>query len=152
MHALDAQVIFFVDHQADLLVRIDHHAAGALRFGMFAADELPFDQKLPIDAVQIADVDVRQLAGRFANFQHAVAQDSFDIGAILLRGAADEGELGQIARQANARAHDDIGLGAAAAKPFADRVGQVVQFHGRKIRGSKFEVRVLMINPTRSPR
>ena len=52
-------MIFLVDHQADLLARIDDHAAGALRFGVFAADELPLDQKLPIEPVQIADVDIR---------------------------------------------------------------------------------------------
>ncbi len=63
MHALDAEMIFLVDHQADLLAAVDGHAAGALAFGMFAADQLPLDQKLPVDAFQLADVDILQLAG-----------------------------------------------------------------------------------------
>ena len=115
VHALDAQMIFLVDHQTDLLVRIDDHAAGPLGFGMFPADKLPLDEKLPIDAVQIADVHIRQLAGRFANFQNAIAQNALDIGPILIAGAADERKFGQVAGQPNARAHHDIGLRAATA-------------------------------------
>ena len=67
MH-LHPQVIFLVDHQADLLALVDGHAAGAFGLGMLAADELPLDQELPIDAVQRADVDVAQFAREPASF------------------------------------------------------------------------------------
>ena len=62
LHDLDPQVILFVDHHADLLARVDGHAAGALGLGMLAADELPLDQELAVDRFQRADVDVDQLA------------------------------------------------------------------------------------------
>ncbi len=74
----------FVDHQADALVWIDHDAACALRLGMFATDELALDQKLTVEAIEVADIDVKQLARGLANFQHAVAEQLFDIGAILI--------------------------------------------------------------------
>jgi hypothetical protein len=97
---------------------------------MFPANELPFDEELAIDAIQIADVHIEQLARRVTDAQNPIAQQAFDIRSILFRSAADKGELGQIARQTNARAHHDIGLGAATAEPFAGRVGKVVKFHG----------------------
>ena len=46
----------------NLLALVDGHAAGALAFGVFAADELPLDEELAIDALQLVDVDVEQLA------------------------------------------------------------------------------------------
>ena len=58
VHALNAQMIFFVDHQANLLARIDHHAPRALRVGMFAANELPLHEELPINLVQAAHVHI----------------------------------------------------------------------------------------------
>jgi hypothetical protein len=51
------------------------------------------------------------------------------LGAILIRRAADERKLSQVPRQANARAHHDISLRPTAAKPFADRIGQVIKYH-----------------------
>ena len=41
------------------------------------------------------------------------------LGAVLRRGPADEGEVGQIPRQADAAADDDVGLRAGAAQPLA---------------------------------
>ena len=48
-----------------------------------------------------------------------VVEDALDLHAVLRRGPADEGKLGQVPRQADAAADDDVGLGAVAAKPFA---------------------------------
>ena len=52
VHDLDAQMIFFVHHQTELLVGIDGHAARPLPFREFTADELSFNQELPIDGWQ----------------------------------------------------------------------------------------------------
>ena len=38
VHHLDPQMIFLIDHQADLLVTVDGHAAGPFAIGVFAAD------------------------------------------------------------------------------------------------------------------
>ena len=120
VHHLDAQMVLLVDHQADLLVAVDGHAAGALAFGMFAADQLPLDEELAVDALQLVDVDVLELA-RLLHLQHAVAEHVLDLGAVGLAGAADEGKLGQVAGQADAAADDDVALGAGAPQPFAAR-------------------------------
>ena len=62
--------------------------------------------------------------------QDPLVQDLLDPRAVLRRGAADEGEVGQVPRQADAAADDDVGLGAGAPQPLAAAVGQVVQLHG----------------------
>ena len=46
-------------------------------------------------------------------------QDLLDLRAVLGRGPADEGKVGQVAGQADAAADDDVGLGPGAAQPFA---------------------------------
>ena len=121
VHALDPQMVLLVDHQADLLLRIDQHAAGALAFGVLAADELPLDQELPVDAVQLADVDVVAARRKPAAWQSCSRSIALDLGAVVLAGPADEREIGQVAGQADAAAHDDVGLRPGAAQPFADR-------------------------------
>ena len=50
LHHLDPQVVLLVDHQAELLAAVDGHGAGALALGMFAADEVPLDEELAVDA------------------------------------------------------------------------------------------------------
>ena len=45
-----------------LLSWIDHHSTCAIRLGMFAADQLPLDEELPIDGLERAHIDVNQLA------------------------------------------------------------------------------------------
>ena len=114
----------------NLLAGIDGHAAGTLGLGVFAADQLPLDQELPIDLFQRADVDVNQLAGELAGAVQrgdAVAEDSADLVAVAVGGSGDEGKVGQVARQANAAADDDVGLRAGAAQPFAARLCQFLR-------------------------
>ena len=53
LHDLHAEVVFLVDHQAELLAAVDGHGAGALALGVLAADEVPLDEQLPIDAFQL---------------------------------------------------------------------------------------------------
>ncbi len=123
VHDLDPQVIFLVDHQADLFAAVDGHAAGSLAFGVFAADQLPLDQELPVDDLEFVDVrgtPVRRCRESDAvDLQDCFAQRRLDIGAVLLAGPADEREVRQIPGQANAAADDDVRLRSGAPQPFA---------------------------------
>jgi hypothetical protein len=53
-------MIFFIDHQAHLLHAIDGNASSPLRVGVLPADELPFDEELPVDFLEVAHIDVLQ--------------------------------------------------------------------------------------------
>ena len=128
LHHLDPQVVLLVDHQAELLAAVDGHGAGALALGVLAADQVPLDEKLTIDLFQPRQVDVQQLV-LGDDLEDPFVQDLFDPQAVLRRGAADEGEIGQVARQADAAADDDVGLGARAPQPLAAVLRQVVQLH-----------------------
>ena len=118
LHHLDAQVVLLVDHQAELLVAVDGHGAGALALGVLAADQVPLDEELAVDLLQLRQVDVEQV-GLGGDGQDPLVQDLLDLGAVLGRGPADEGEVGQVAGQADAAADDDVGLGPGAPQPFA---------------------------------
>ena len=100
--------------------------AGTFGIGVFAADELAFDEELAVDGFQRADVDVDQLAGELAllvQLFDAAAEDLADLGAVGVGRAGDEREVGQVASQADAAADDDVGLRAGAAQPFAAGLG-----------------------------
>ena len=101
-----------------LLALIEGRGAAALAFGQFAADEVPLDEQLPIDAFELVDGDVEQIV-RNLGADYAIVQHTFDLHAVLRRRPADERKLGQVPRQADAAADHDISLGAVAAKPFA---------------------------------
>src|SRR5580692_10644952 len=58
---LDAEVVLLVNHQADVLFISDADPTGAVRLGMFAADQLPLDEKLPVESLEAGDVDVAEL-------------------------------------------------------------------------------------------
>ena len=123
---LDPQMILFVDHHAHLLALVDDHGPGAFGIGMLAADELPLDQELPIDGFQRADVDVDQLAGELALLVQLLdppAEDLADLGPVGVGRAGDERKVGQVARQPDAAADDDVRLGPGAAQPFAAGFG-----------------------------
>ena len=53
-------MVFLVDHQAELFAAVDGHGPGALALGMFAADQVPLDEELAIDLLQLRQVDVEQ--------------------------------------------------------------------------------------------
>ena len=125
MH-LDPQVIFFVDHHADLLARIDGHAAGPLALGVFAADELPLDEELAVDAFQLADVDVDQLAGELARLVQLSIRSRrmlLDLGAVAVGGAAMNGKSARLRARRMRLLDDDVRLRAGAPQPFAARLG-----------------------------
>ena len=83
-----------------------------------AAGIAPLDEKLPIDALELIDIDVFQLA-RFLDREDPIAQKALDLAAIALAGAADEGKFGEVAREPYAAADDDIAFRAGAPQPFA---------------------------------
>ena len=64
VHALDSEMVFLVDHQADLLEPVDRDAPRSLGLGMLPADELPLDEELPVDLLELSDVDVFEVLAR----------------------------------------------------------------------------------------
>jgi hypothetical protein len=58
VHALDAEMILLIDHQTDLLTLVDGDSAGSFRLSMLSTDQLPLDEKLPINFIQFFDIDV----------------------------------------------------------------------------------------------
>ncbi len=131
LHHLDAQVVLLVDHQAELSRCGRWPRRG--RPALSACSRLircRSTRNWRSTASQLVDVDVEQLVG-VGDGQDRARAGCFSIcGAVLRRGPADEGEVGQVAGQADAAADDDVGLGAGAAQPFAARSSQVVEFHG----------------------
>ena len=85
--------------------------------------------------LQLRHVDVQHV-GLAGDGQDALVQDLLDLGAVLRRGPADEGEVGQVAGQADAAADDDVGLGARAPQPLAAVRGQIVEFHVQSVSSS----------------
>ena len=55
---------------------VDGHGPGALRFGVFAADQLPLDEELAVDAFQLVDVDVEQVRPTRRPAAIALVQDA----------------------------------------------------------------------------
>ena len=106
---------------------VDGHGAAALGLGVLAADQVPLDEELAVDASPARRRRRRAARSEALMRQDALAQDLLDLGAVLRRGAADEGEVGQIAGQADAAADDDVRLGAGAAQPFAAVSSQIVR-------------------------
>jgi hypothetical protein len=106
---LDAQMIFLVDHQADLLAAINGHAAGPFAFGMLAADELALDQELPIQPFEFVDVEILEMIS-IRNLHDALAQRSLDLDPIGRRGLGNERMIGQIAGQTNPAADHNVRL------------------------------------------
>ena len=128
VHALDAEVILLVDHQAHLFEPVDGDAPCALGIGMLAADQLPLDEEAPVDFLKVADVDVIELAPH-RHRRDPFAEDALGVGAVLLRRPAHERKLGEVARQTHPAAHHDVGIGPRSPEPFPDRVGERVEPH-----------------------
>ena len=126
VHHLDAQVVFLVDHDGDVLLRADGDAAGAVAAGELAGDELALDQELAVECVHGVDVEERQIEVAAIDGRLEVL---LDLRLLTTAGPAGEREIGEVARQADPGAHHDVALGASAAKPFAGGAGQIVEVH-----------------------
>ena len=121
-------MILLVDHEAHLLHAVDRHAAGALGVGMLPADQLPLHEKLAVDLLEMAHVDVFEPLAH-GHGRDPLAEEPLDVGTILLGGTAHEGVMRDVAGEPHAAAHDDVRFRAGAAKPLADRLRQRFEFH-----------------------
>src|SRR4051794_20123141 len=98
VHDLHPQMIFLIDHQADLLLHVDRNRAGPLAIGVLAADELPLNEELSVKAVEFVDLEIEQLA-RLLQLADLVAEVLFNFGAVGRAGFADERKLGEVSRE-----------------------------------------------------
>jgi len=114
---LQAQVIFFVDHDADGLGRRDGDAAWPLGVGQLAANKLPLDQELAIEREQAGEVDVFE-ARVVLEFADLLAEDLVDLVLLVGAGPAGERERRQVAGQADTAGDDDVRLRTGATQPF----------------------------------
>ena len=55
---LKPKLIFLVDHEADRLALVEGDAARPLSSGDLAANQLPFDQELPVQRTQAGHADI----------------------------------------------------------------------------------------------
>jgi hypothetical protein len=118
---LNPQMILLIDHQTQLLMSIDGDASRPGSLGMFAADELPLNQKLSIEFAQPANVNKIKRQSR-GQLQQPAPKKLLNLSPLLIRGPAHKRVLSQISGKPNAAAHDDIRLGPGALEPLADRV------------------------------
>ena len=89
---------------------------------MLAADQLPLDEELAVDAGQSATLTYNRSVVS-ADAPAPLVQRFLDLHAVLGRGPADEGEIGQVPGQADAAADHDVRLRACAAEPLAAVAG-----------------------------
>src|SRR5688572_4294390 len=104
-------MVFLVDHHADLFALIDDDGPGALSVGMFAADELAFDEELPVDGFQRAHINEDQLPGELAllvQLLDASAKNLSDLSAVGIGCPGDEREIGEIPREPDAAADHNV--------------------------------------------
>ena len=99
---------------------------GPVAVGQLAGDDLALDQELAVERAEAVDVDVGQLE---LGVRQRRAEMGLDLGLLAAAGAVGEREVGEVAGQPDARAHDDVALGAGATQPLAGRFRQVVESH-----------------------
>ena len=102
----------------DFLASVEADAAGAVGFGMFAADELPLDQKLTVEILQMRDVDVAE-APSIRNWSSRERNMSSIVTFGIVVCPVGESELRQVASQTDSAGDNDIGVGTGAARPLA---------------------------------
>ncbi len=132
---LDAEVVFFVDHDADGFIVGDGDAAGAFASGVLFGDEVSFDEHLAVDFVGFFHIDVEG-GSALGEAEEAFAAEFVEFGALEAVGFGHEGVAGDVAGKADAGGDDDFVLGSGAGEPFAGLVGEVGEFHdSRPLRG-----------------
>ena len=101
------KVVFFVDHQAELLVQINGNRSSSVAFGVLTADQLTLDKKLTINIFQLSNVentsgqrDSSYLQTSTVVFPHSRS--------IMIGAATNEGEIGEIPRKTNTTADHNI--------------------------------------------
>ena len=124
-------MVFLVDHHADGFAVGNTNAAGPLAFRQFPRNELPLDQKLPVERFELSDIEVR-LGRSERNLLHDAAQLAFDLAADPFISPAEKGVPRQIAGQSDATGHDDIRVRSASPQPFSASPRQIAQLHSRR--------------------
>lgn len=128
---LDADVVFFIDHQADVFGLIEADAARAFAFGEFAADELAFDEELTVDPFEGGDVDEGELRASLRSQAGDFPREEIDdFLTDLMIGPGEKGELGHITGKSDAAGDDDVGFRPGAPEPFAARRCHRIEIHG----------------------
>ena len=77
IHNLNAEVIFFVDHQAEFFFGMDRDRPSAVTVGVLTTNQLSFDKKLTIDLRQQFQIDVADILQLGLSLKGLV-QRSFD--------------------------------------------------------------------------
>ena len=111
-------MILFVDHHAVLFARIDGDGSRSIGIGDLAADQLSFDQELPIDLGQLFDIDVADVFPVFDRI-HSCPNRAFDTDSVFVAAAADEGKVGEVSGQPNPTADHDVRFGTGPPQPFS---------------------------------
>lgn len=128
VHHLQAQVVLFVDHDAEAFFGVEDHRPSSLRFAQLMADQLPLHQELPIEVSEFGDIDVLGFGAEGERIDR-LANGGRDGGTVLRRALADEGEVREIPGQPDSATHDDIGLGTIAPHPFPGLLGKFFKLH-----------------------
>ena len=66
---LDAEMVFLVDHQADVFFAAESDTAGTGTISVFTADELAFDEELTIEIFEGIDIDVTEAGSDFEDVE-----------------------------------------------------------------------------------
>ena len=104
---LHAEVILFVDHHADILVLTKHEAAAGVFRGVFAADEMSFDENLFVERGQLIHAGVEAVLHRL-DLQHVVADVLEGLDAHRFFCPAGEWGVGEVSGKAHAARPDDL--------------------------------------------
>ncbi len=126
MHDLDPKVILLVDHHAVLLTGIDGDRSGPIGIGNLTADQLAFDQELPINLGQLFDVDITDVVPA-GDRVHLGPNRPLDTDPILVAATANEGKVGEVPRQANATADHDVRFRTGTPHPLAAAFGKLIE-------------------------
>ena len=118
LHNLDAKMVFFVDHHAELFAGVDCNCPRTIGFGQFATDQLTLNQKLAIDFRQFVNVNVSHFGPVF-ELIHPRSNGSLNAQAVFIAASPNERKISEVASQSNTAADDDIGFRTGTAQPLA---------------------------------
>ena len=121
-------MVLLIDHQAHGLLRPDADAPRTVRFGMLAADQLPFHKELSVERRHVFDVEIAELPRRFQVLD-AVPQQFFNLIACLFIGPWWKRVLGDVPCEPDPAGNDDVGIGTGASQPLTTRSREGLEIH-----------------------
>jgi hypothetical protein len=129
---LHAQVIFLIEHQAERLAAFDHRGRTIATRGVFAGNQVAFDQHLLLHGIQAGELLREAVLHRGERFDRR-AQD-FQRGTALIAGRpTGKRHVTKIARETDARREHDAVIGIRADHP----VGRILEQRGKTHHGWK---------------